>query len=96
MTERTAHAMTSGPVRSGGIARRLSNASSEGGADLGDEPTASLDLSAVRAIEGLIERGLEEGQEVRTAVWVSHDLEQARRVSTRSLAMQSGRLGPEG
>jgi putative ABC transport system ATP-binding protein len=61
-----------------------------------DEPTASLDSGAVRAIEGLIDRWLEENSEGRAVVWVSHDREQARRVSTRSLVMQSGRLGPEG
>jgi putative ABC transport system ATP-binding protein len=60
-----------------------------------DEPTASLDQGAVRAIEGLVGRWLEEDSEGRAVVWVSHDMEQARRVSTRSLAMQSGRLGPE-
>jgi putative ABC transport system ATP-binding protein len=61
-----------------------------------DEPTASLDQGAVRAIEGLIGRWLDEDSEGRAVVWVSHDMEQARRVSTRILAMQAGRLGPEG
>jgi putative ABC transport system ATP-binding protein len=61
-----------------------------------DEPTASLDQSAVWAIESLIRRWLDEESEGRAVVWVSHDMQQARRVSTSSLAMQSGRLGPEG
>jgi putative ABC transport system ATP-binding protein len=60
-----------------------------------DEPTASLDPGAARAIEGLIGRWLEEDSGGRAVVWVSHDMEQARRVSTRSLAMRSGRLVPE-
>jgi putative ABC transport system ATP-binding protein len=60
-----------------------------------DEPTASLDQGTVRAIERLIARWLEEDSEGRALVWVSHDIEQARRVSTRSLAMQFGRLEPE-
>lgn len=61
-----------------------------------DEPTASLDQGATRSIEGLIRRWLGEDSEGRAIVWISHDPEQARRVSTRSLAMQSGRLGPGG
>jgi putative ABC transport system ATP-binding protein len=60
-----------------------------------DEPTASLDQGSVRAIEGLVGRWLEEDSEGRAVVWVSHVVEQARRVSTCSLALQSGRLGPE-
>jgi ABC-type thiamine transport system ATPase subunit len=31
-----------------------------------------------------------------TMKWISHDLEQARRITTRRLAVQSGRLAPEG
>ena len=61
-----------------------------------DEPTASLDMGAARAIEGLIGRWLEEDSGGRAVVWISHDPEQARRVGTRRLAMHSGRLGPEG
>jgi putative ABC transport system ATP-binding protein len=61
-----------------------------------DEPTASLDQGAGRAIEGLVGRWLEEDSGGRAVVWISHDLEQARRVGTRRLAMHSGRLGPEG
>jgi putative ABC transport system ATP-binding protein len=61
-----------------------------------DEPTASLDQGAVRAVEGLVNRWIEEDSEGRAVVWVSHDMEQARRIGTRTLAMRSGRLGPEG
>jgi putative ABC transport system ATP-binding protein len=60
-----------------------------------DEPTASLDHGAAWAIEGLIGRWLEEDSEDRAVVWISHDRTQAQRVSTRSLTMQSGQLGPE-
>jgi putative ABC transport system ATP-binding protein len=60
-----------------------------------DEPTASLDQGAARAIEGLAGRWLEEDSGGRAVVWISHDPEQARRVGTRRLAMHSGRLGPE-
>jgi putative ABC transport system ATP-binding protein len=61
-----------------------------------DEPTASLDPGAARAIERLIDRWLVEDSEGRAVVWVSHDPEQARRVGTRRLAMHSGRLESEG
>jgi putative ABC transport system ATP-binding protein len=61
-----------------------------------DEPTASLDRGAIQAIEGLIGRWLDEDQQGRAVVWTSHDLEQARRVTTRRLTIESGRLGPEG
>jgi putative ABC transport system ATP-binding protein len=61
-----------------------------------DEPTASLDIGAARAIEGLIGRWFEEDSGGRAVVWISHDPEQARRVGTRRLAMRSGRLGTEG
>jgi putative ABC transport system ATP-binding protein len=60
-----------------------------------DEPTASLDHGAACAIEGLIGRWLEEDSKDRAVVWISHDRTQAQRVGTRSLTMQSGRLGPE-
>jgi putative ABC transport system ATP-binding protein len=60
-----------------------------------DEPTASLDPGAARSIEGLIRRWLEEDSGGRAVVWISHDTEQARRVGTRRLSMDSGRLGPE-
>ena len=61
-----------------------------------DEATASLDHGAARAIEGLVGRWLEEDSEGRAVVWIGHDRTQAQRVSTRSLTMQSGQLGPEG
>jgi putative ABC transport system ATP-binding protein len=61
-----------------------------------DEPTASLDPGAVRSIEGLIGRWLEADSGGRAVIGIRHDLEQARRVGTRRLAMHSGRLGPEG
>jgi putative ABC transport system ATP-binding protein len=60
-----------------------------------DEPTASLDPGAARWIECLVGSWLDEDSKGRAVVWISHDPEQARRVSTRSLRMDSGRLGPE-
>ena len=61
-----------------------------------DEPTASIDGDAARVVEGLVDRWLAEGRGERALIWVSHDLDQARRMAGRALAMQSGRLGPGG
>jgi putative ABC transport system ATP-binding protein len=61
-----------------------------------DEPTASLDKNAALAIEGLIGRWIEEDPNGRAIVWVSHDRDQAHRVSGRRLAMDAGRLESEG
>jgi putative ABC transport system ATP-binding protein len=63
---------------------------------LADEPTASLDQVTARSVEGLLDRWLAAGQGGRALVWVSHDLEQARRVTGRALRMHSGRLETEG
>jgi putative ABC transport system ATP-binding protein len=60
-----------------------------------DEPTASLDNVTARAVEGLLDRWFAAGQGERALVWVSHDLDQARRVAGRCLYMRSGRLEPE-
>ncbi|RKP52465.1 ABC transporter ATP-binding protein [Trinickia fusca] len=57
-----------------------------------DEPTASLDPDAARAVEALVTAWFEAGQGARASVWVSHDPAQAARVSTRRLIMQAGRL----
>jgi putative ABC transport system ATP-binding protein len=60
-----------------------------------DEPTASLDQDAARAIEGLIGRWLEEDSAARAFIWISHDPQRVRRVATRRLAMRGGQLRPE-
>jgi putative ABC transport system ATP-binding protein len=56
-----------------------------------DEPTASLDTCAIRAIEHLIDRWFDERPRERVLIWVSHDSEQAQRVAGRTLRMHSGR-----
>lgn len=58
-----------------------------------DEPTAALDKAAARQVEELItsicrRHGL-------TAVWVSHDLEQARAVSDRTVLIVDGQVAEE-
>jgi putative ABC transport system ATP-binding protein len=60
-----------------------------------DEPTASLDPDTARALENLINGWYEAGFGNRAFVWVSHDLEQAERISSRKLRMQSGHLVAE-
>jgi putative ABC transport system ATP-binding protein len=59
-----------------------------------DEPTASLDSEAVRAIEGLLSRWYDEGEGKRAYLWVTHDSGQAQRVADQVLCMQGGRIGP--
>lgn len=63
-----------------------------------DEPTASLDAATARAVERLIDQWFAAGPEPggRALVWVSHDLDQARRVGGRELHMRAGRLEPGG
>jgi putative ABC transport system ATP-binding protein len=57
-----------------------------------DEPTASLDPASARSIEALVSAWFDANAE-RACIWVSHDLEQARRVATRHLTMNAGVLG---
>lgn len=57
-----------------------------------DEPTASLDQETAQAVEGLLDRWFAAGAGRRALVWVSHDLEQAHRVTSDRLIMRSGRL----
>jgi putative ABC transport system ATP-binding protein len=60
-----------------------------------DEPTASLDQATARSVEALLDRWLAAGDGERALVWVSHDLDQARRVTGRALNLRAGRLEPE-
>ena len=61
-----------------------------------DEPTASLDLATARSVESVLDRWIEAGRGGRALIWVSHDLEQASRVTARGLYLRAGRLEPEG
>ena len=54
-----------------------------------DEPTASLDPSAKREVEALIEELAKEGL---TLVFATHNLGQAKRLATRVLYLEAGRL----
>jgi tungstate transport system ATP-binding protein len=57
-----------------------------------DEPTASLDPHAKRDVEALItEFAAGQGQPL-TLVWASHNLGQVKRIASRVLCLQTGRL----
>jgi ABC-type iron transport system FetAB ATPase subunit len=55
-----------------------------------DEPTANLDAENTRRLEDLVRRCREERG--AAVVWVTHDLDQLRRVATRCCRLQNGRL----
>ena len=58
-----------------------------------DEPTASLDPESSREIESLVSAWFSGAkQDDRAFIWISHDQEQAQRMSERRLTMQAGTL----
>ena len=61
-----------------------------------DEPTAALDAAATGAVERLIDIWMQQQDAARATVWVSHDVQQAARVSTEVLSIDRGRLGGGG
>ena len=60
-----------------------------------DEPTASLDPATARAVEGLLDDWLAADPDGRALVWVSHDADQARRMTRRRVYLRAGRLESE-
>ncbi len=60
-----------------------------------DEPTASLDATTARAVETLLDEWLAAEPASRALVWVSHDADQARRMTTRRVYLRAGRLESE-
>ena len=56
-----------------------------------DEPTAALDPTSSREVEALIDAWFA-GDQSRACIWVSHDLDQARRMSNLHLHMSAGVL----
>jgi phosphate-transporting ATPase len=54
-----------------------------------DEPTSGLDVDTTTIVENLIARRRDEGAAV---LWVSHDPAQARRVASRALIVEQGRV----
>lgn len=88
---RDAQSLSGGEEQRVALARALAN---EPEVLLLDEPTAALDKTAARQVEELItyicrHRGL-------TVVWVTHDLQQAQRVSDRVVLIIGGRKMEEG
>jgi putative ABC transport system ATP-binding protein len=57
-----------------------------------DEPTAALDAAATRQVEALVSAWYDGDPDEHALIWVSHDAEQARRVATRTLRLDQGRL----
>jgi tungstate transport system ATP-binding protein len=57
-----------------------------------DEPTASLDPHAKREVEALIAEFAQGSDEPLTLVWASHNLGQVKRIATRVLCLESGRV----
>ncbi|KTC62575.1 ABC transporter ATP-binding protein [Pseudomonas fluorescens ABAC62] len=60
-----------------------------------DEPTAALDPASSREVEALIEAWFCDDR-ARAYIWVSHDLEQAQRMSDIHLHMSAGVLNAAG
>ena len=60
-----------------------------------DEPTAALDSATARAVEKLLEDWRAAGPYPRAWVWVSHDREQAIRMTDRRLLLRAGVLEDE-
>ena len=56
-----------------------------------DEPTAALDPTSSREVEALIDAWFA-GDQSRACIWVSHDLDQAQRMSDIHLHMSAGVL----
>ena len=59
-----------------------------------DEPTSALDPQSASAVEHLVRHWFD-ADSSRAYIWVSHDPEQARRMSTRHLTMDKGALQQE-
>lgn len=57
-----------------------------------DEPTASLDPHAKREVEALMAEFALGGAHPLTLVWSSHNLGQVKRMATRVLCLESGRV----
>ncbi|MFK3974259.1 ATP-binding cassette domain-containing protein [Pseudomonas sp. NPDC087358] len=57
-----------------------------------DEPTSALDPQSAAAVEHLVQHWFDAGSGSRAYIWVSHDPEQARRMSTLHLTMNKGQL----
>lgn len=57
-----------------------------------DEPTAALDSDSAEKVETIVAHWIDERPESRATVWVTHDLQQARRISNRIARVAKGAL----
>jgi putative ABC transport system ATP-binding protein len=57
-----------------------------------DEPTSALDPESATAVEKLVAHWFAQGAGRRAYIWVSHDLDQAQRMSSTHLTMHQGSL----
>ncbi len=87
LAEKSALELSGGQAQRVAIARALAN---EPEVLLLDEPTSALDPIATRAVEGTL-RDLRQSLGL-TLVWVSHLVEQARRMADRVLLLDGGRV----
>ncbi len=83
--ERDAATLSGGEAQRVSIARALAN---EPRVLLLDEPTSALDPDAKQAVEALLATVVRERH--ATCVWVTHDLEQARRVAGLVMRIEAG------
>jgi len=82
-----ASTLSGGELQRLALARLLANRPS---VLLLDEPTAALDEASREAVEACVTGSVKSSG--IACLWVTHDPEQARRVSSRNLRMEAGRL----
>ena len=87
LIDKNAHELSGGQEQRLAIARALAN---QPDVLLLDEPTSSLDPIATRHVEESMDRL--KSQLGLTQVWVSHTIEQARRVADRVLLLDAGQV----
>jgi tungstate transport system ATP-binding protein len=57
-----------------------------------DEPTASLDPHAKREVENLIDEFSQGQDPALTLIWASHNLGQVKRLASRVIYLEAGRV----
>ena len=93
LLDRHADALSGGEAQRMVVARALTT---EPEVLLADEPTSALDTAATRRLEDLARGLADDGLPV---VWVTHDLDQVRRLADHLVVVRSGRVtwtGPAG
>ncbi len=61
-----------------------------------DEPTTALDGDRTRVFEEQVRKWISNSRGKRAVVWVTHDREQSRRLASRTIHLESGRITDEG